>query len=243
MGLARFLPAMSGAVPCAASNSATRTTAAGSKPRLALAPMPSEPGQAAGHVREEIAVLVQDQHDLELLGRHDDLAQKGVEQLDGVGDLGELPGDLLGDLLEQAVGRLLDRVLRRAGDPLAGLAGQVERISGRLAHGPALDDPQADGPVLADHAAGVVVGAAGGDPYDVQVELAAEVGRHAGDRVDRPVDDREVEPAPQDRVGALLGRGRRMLERHPGGGDRLDGLVVDGLAARPAVLQAEIDRA
>ena len=194
-------------------------------------------GQAAGHVREEVAVLVQDQHDLELLGRHDDLAEQGVEQLDGVRDLGELAGDLLGDLLEQAVGRLLDRVLRRAGDPLAGLAGEVEGVAGRLADGPALDDPQADGAVLADHPAGVVVGAAGGDPHDVQVELAAEVGRHAGDRVDRPVDDREVEPAAEDRVGALLGGRRRVLERDPGRGDRLDGLVVDRLAPRPAVLQ------
>ena len=32
------------------------------------------------------------------------------------------------------------------------------------------------------------------------------------------------------------------FERHPGGVDRLDGLVVDRLAARPAVLQPEIDR-
>ncbi len=88
---------------------------------------------------------------------------------------------------------------------------------------------------------GIVVGPAGGDPHDVQIELAAEIGRHAGNRVDRPVDDRQVEPPPQDRVGALLGRGRRMLERNPGRGDRFDRLVIDRLAARPAVFEAEID--
>ena len=33
-----------------------------------------------------------------------------------------------------------------------------------------------------------------------------------------------------------------MLERNPGGGDHLDGLVVNGLAARPAVLEPKIDR-
>ena len=155
--------------------------------------------------------------------------------------LRELPRDFLGDLLEQAVGRFLDCVLRGACDALAGLAGQVEGVPGRLAHRPPLDDSQADRTVLADHPPGIVVGAAGGDPDDVEIELAAEIGRHAGNRVDRPMDDRELEPPPQDRVGALLGGGRRVLERDPGGGDHLDGLVVNRLAACPAVFQSEID--
>ena len=137
VGLARFLPAMSGAVPWAASKRATRTTAAGSNAEVGAGADAQRAGQAAGHVGEEVAVLVQDEHDLELLGRHDDLAEQGVEQLDVVRDLGELLGHLAGDLLEQAVGRLLDRVLRRAGDPLAGLAGQVEGVAGGLADRPA----------------------------------------------------------------------------------------------------------
>ena len=158
------------------------------------------------------------------------------------GTSGNCSRDLVGDLLEQAVGRLLDRVLRGAGDPLAGLAGQVEGVAGRLADRPPLDDPQADRAVLADHPAGVVVGPAGGDPDDVQVQLAAEVRRHARDRVDRPVDDREVEPPPEDLVGALLGRDRRVLQRDLVGRDRLDRLVVDRLPVRPAVLQGQVDR-
>ena len=147
-----------------------------------------------------------------------------------------------GDGLEQAVGRLLDRVLRGRGDPLVGLPGQAEGVAGGLADGPALDDPEADGAVLADGPAGVVVGPAGGDPDDVEVELAAEVGRDAGDGVDRPVDHREVEPSAEDRVGALLGRHGRVLQGDLGGRDRLDGLVVDRLAPGPPVLQREVDR-
>ncbi len=229
MGLARFLPAISGAVPWAASKSATRTTRRRVEGQVGAGTDAQRAGQAAGHVREEIAVFVQDQHDLELLGHHDDLAQERVEELDGVGHLGELAGDFLGDLLKQAVGRLLDRVFGGARDPFAGLAGKVECVPGRLADRPPLDDSQADRAVLADHSAGIVVGPAGGDPHDVEIELAAKIRRHAGNRVDRPMDDRKLEPPPQDRVGALLGRGRRMLERNPGGGDRLDRLVVDAL--------------
>ena len=49
------------------------------EPQVGAGTDAQRPGQAAGHVREEVAVLVQDQHDLELLGGHDDLAEEGVE--------------------------------------------------------------------------------------------------------------------------------------------------------------------
>src|SRR5690606_29011027 len=96
--------------------------------------------------------------------------------------------------------------------------------------------------VLADHPAGVVVGAAGGDPDDVQVQLAAEVGGDAGDGVDRPVDDGEVQAAAEDRVGALLGRGRGVLQRDLGVDDRLDRLVVDRHAPGATALDPQVHR-
>ena len=92
--MARFLPAMSGAVPWAASNRATRTTADGVEREVGAGADAERAGQAARHVGEEVAVLVQHQHDLELLRGHDDLAEQGVEQLDVVRHLGELVGDL-----------------------------------------------------------------------------------------------------------------------------------------------------
>jgi hypothetical protein len=88
----------------------------------------------------------------------------------------------------------------------------------------------------------VVVGAAGGDPDDVDVQGAGEVGRDAGDGVDRPVDHRQVEAAAEDRVGALLGGDGRVLQGELGGEDRLDGLVVDRLAPRATIGQREVDR-
>ena len=44
-------------------------------------------GQAAGHVGEEVAVFVQDEHELVAFGEHDDLGEHGVEQLDRSGAL------------------------------------------------------------------------------------------------------------------------------------------------------------
>jgi hypothetical protein len=138
----------------------------------------------------EIAILVQDQHNLEFLGDHDHLAQEGVEELDAVSHLGELAGHFLGYALKKAVSRPLDGVLGRTCDPFAGLPGQAKRITGRFLDRTPLDDAQADRAVLADHPAGVVVSSSGGNPHDIKVELAAEIGRHAGYGVDRAVNDR-----------------------------------------------------
>ena len=202
---------------------------------------PQRTGQSAGHIREEIAVLVQYQHDLKLLGHHDDLAQERVEELDKVRHFGKLARNLDGDLFKQTVGGLLNRVFGGARDALAGFAGEVECIARRFAHRPALDDAQADRAILADHSAGIIVGPAGGDPHDVQIKLAAKIRRHAGYRIDRTVNDGKLEPPPQDRIRALLGGCRGMFERDPCGGDHLYRLVVYLLAAQPAIFEPKID--
>ena len=135
-------------------------------------------------------------------------------------------GDLLGHLLEEAVGRFLIVYFEALATRLPVLR-QAEGEARRLADRAPFHDPQAHRTVLADGATGIVVGPPRRDPHDVEVEGAAEVGRHAGDRVDRPVDHREAEPAPEDRVRALLGSHRRMLQRHHGRLDRLGSPVIN----------------
>ena len=159
------------------------------------------------------------------------------------GDLGVALGHLASDLLEEAVGRLLDRVLRRGRDALAGLAGEVEGVAGGLADRPALDDPQADRAVFSDHPAGVVVGPAGGDADDVQVQLGPEVRGDARDGRHRAMDHREVQPLAEDLVRALLGGGRSGTSGATLlADDGRDRLVVNGFLVAPSVFQGEVDR-
>ena len=157
--------------------------------------------------------------------------------------LGELASHFRCHPLEETVGGLLDRVLGRAGDAFGRLSGQGEGIPGGFQNGPALDDPQADGSVFTDHPAGIVIGPPRGDPDDVEIELTAEVGGNSWDRVDRPMDHRQVQPSSQQGVGALLGSGCRVLQGDLRGRDSLDSLVVNGLVIGSSVLQPEIDSA
>ena len=153
------------------------------------------------------------------------------------GTSGVVLGHLAGHLLEQAVRRLLDRVLRRGRDALAGLAGEVERITGRLAHRPPLDDPQADRAVFSDHPARIVIRPAGGDADDIEVQLGPEIRRDAGDRRHRAMDHGEVQPLAKHLVGALLGGSRGVLQGHLGADDRRNRLVVNRLLVASSVFQ------
>ena len=112
MGLARFLPAMSGAVPWAASKSATRTTAAGSKARLALAPMPSEPARPQAMSERKSPYSFRTSTIWNFSGAMMTLPSSASNSSTECGTSGNWPATSCVDLLEQAVGRLLDRVLR-----------------------------------------------------------------------------------------------------------------------------------
>jgi hypothetical protein len=117
-GLARFCPARRGAEPWIASNidTAADVGAAGEADRAR---------DLRGHVGEDVAVEVRQDHDVERLG--------GVGQLGGADvddpvlglDLGVLGSDLLEHLVEETVGHLHDVVLGEAGDLLAVVAAGV----------------------------------------------------------------------------------------------------------------------
>jgi len=107
--------------------------------------------------------------------------------------------------------------------------------------GHALDHAQRHRDVVAQAAAGILVGPAGADAHDVDVDRLREIGPDRGDRHHGTVDHREVQAVAQDLVRRLCrGRGRVFqadaVLAHQG-----LGFVVELVAAFLALRLAEVD--
>ena len=90
VGFARFLPAMSGALPCTASN----TRDLGAEVRGADDAEPAD--QAGAQIRHDVAVEVRQHQHVELLRVHHQLHAGGVDDPLVVGDVGVLARDACG---------------------------------------------------------------------------------------------------------------------------------------------------
>ena len=87
VGLARFLPAMSGALPCTASNTPI------SVPEVRGADDAEAADQAGAQIRDDVAVQVRQQQHVELLRVHHQVHARRVDDLLVVGDVGIVARD------------------------------------------------------------------------------------------------------------------------------------------------------
>ncbi len=196
--------------------------------------------QAACHVRQEVAVFIQHQDNLVILGMQDDLRQQGIEQFHIVRYVRVIPVHFAGDGLEQSVRRALDRVFRGGSHFQPLFPGEFKGKTCGLPAGIALDDAYGYGGVPADHPSGVIVSSARGDPHDIQKHLLREMGLDALDRYHGPQDDAEIAHAAYDGVRTGGSGNGGIFQRKPGFAHRLHYPLEQSAILALAVFKREI---